>query len=446
MSHKQGNSQPAAPAEASPLSERVRALRLSNQMSAGSRRAWLPWALCGFFLITTAVFAMRSMQGAPAAAKSSTDGEERTADSKGVKLESKGNIIAAHPIQITPQVGGEIVWLDPNFNEGAVYHKYAPLARIDPVIWDAQLEGAKNLLAVANVNLQEVCENGSAQKEIETAKAQLTNLEAKLELSRTDERNKRQAGTGATRDEREKASIQLLVDQAAYDAQKKVIDRLEVALKERRLLAEAQVKKSTADVAQAKKQRDNCEIMAPVDGTILTKKAEEHGMVNALAFGAAGYLCEMADLTDLEVELFIQERDIASVRVGQQCRIVPDAHKKRTYTGYVSRIMPTADRAKGAIPVRVKLATLQLTKDGLALLEKEDKIPGVLLSRLQELKDREFDSEITLGAELKKFMDKDALASYRTTIVTRALKSSVPRDEEGEFLKPDMSVIVSFLE
>jgi HlyD family secretion protein len=360
-------------------------------------------------------------------------------------LESKGNIIAAHQVQLSPQVGGEIIWLDPNFNEGTAYHKGDPLALIDPDIYKAQLDSAQNLLRVSEITLkEELSENGSAVQEIESAKKQLDNLAAKLELSRIDERNKRRAGNATSRDEMEKATIQLKVDEAAHAVQEKAIDRMIVSLKERRLVAEAQLKKATADVAQAKKQLDNCSVKAPVDGVILTKKAEEHGYVNPFAFGVAGYLCEMADLTDLEVELFIQERDIKTIHVGQQCRVVPDAHKDKVYHGYVSRIMPTADRAKGAIPVRVKLANLQLTDDSLAKL-KDDKVPDSILARLEELKQREFDSEKSMLAALDKVLDKKDMRTYGTTIVKRSLKTSVPRDEEGEFLKPDMSVIVSFL-
>ena len=72
----------------------------------------------------------------------------------------------------------------------------------------------------------------------------------------------------------------------------------------------------------------------------------------------------MADLSDLEVDLKIQERDIAKVKKGQECVAMPEAYQSdpdflkihpKGYTGKVSRLMPTADRGKGAIPVRVKL-------------------------------------------------------------------------------------------
>jgi hypothetical protein len=97
---------------------------------------------------------------------------------------------------------------------------------------------------------------------------------------------------------------------------------------------------------------------------ILTKKAEENNMVNPAAFNGSFSICEMADLRDVEVELDIQERDISKVFLHQECLVLPDAWQSskrflaihpRGYKAYVSRIMPTANRSKGAVPVRVRI-------------------------------------------------------------------------------------------
>ena len=64
----------------------------------------------------------------------------------------------------------------------------------------------------------------------------------------------------------------------------------------------------------------------------------------------------MADLSKLEVDLNIQERDVARVFKGQICQVRAEAFPRRVYDGVVSRLMPIADRAKGAVPVRVKLS------------------------------------------------------------------------------------------
>jgi multidrug resistance efflux pump len=353
----------AARTDGASLSDRVRSLRLPED-SAGqrSRRAWLPWVLCAVFALAAAALGIRDITRSSVADSDKTDSpgtgttpNSGTAAAVGdVVLESKGNIVPVHQIQVSPQVGGEIIWLDPNFKEGAVYKKGDRLAEVDPVIYTARLAMAEAALHVAETNLTEV-ETGSALKEIAMARAQLNNLAAKLELSRIDERNKRRAGFGTARDDMEKASAQMKVDEAAHEAQKAILSRLEIALEERRLVSRAQLLKAKADVQEAAKNVKNCTIVCPTTGIILTKKAELGGYVNPLAFGAAGYLCEVANLADIEVDLLIQERDIDKVDLGQKCVIRPDANPQRVFDGSVSRMMPVADRGRGAVFVRVKV-------------------------------------------------------------------------------------------
>ncbi len=112
-----------------------------------------------------------------------------------------------------------------------------------------------------------------------------------------------------------------------------------------------------ADLAKAEWRLDNCTVRSPIAGIILTKKAEEGNIVNPSAFsnGLSASLCEMADLSDLEVDLKIQERDVAKVFQGQRCRVRCEAFPDRAYEGVVSRLMPIADRSQAAVPVRVKV-------------------------------------------------------------------------------------------
>ena len=90
--------------------------------------------------------------------------------------------------------------------------------------------------------------------------------------------------------------------------------------------AKADVGKAEADVEAAQTLVKNCTLFAPVTGYILVKNAEQGGYVNALAYtGIAGSLCDMADLSDLEVSVDVQERDIARITVGGPCYVMPDA-------------------------------------------------------------------------------------------------------------------------
>jgi HlyD family secretion protein len=130
---------------------------------------------------------------------------------------------------------------------------------------------------------------------------------------------------------------------------------LEGPRQERIAAARADLAVAKAEMAKAKWRLDNTTIRAPISGTILIKRAEEGNVVNPVVMNGSYSLCEMADLSDLEVDLKIQERDVAKIFQGQKCKIRAEAWPDRVYDGYVSRLMPIADRSQGAVPVRVKI-------------------------------------------------------------------------------------------
>jgi multidrug resistance efflux pump len=404
MSHSSPNQPHAASATATPtsdrngtLGDRVRSLRLADRTAPGGQRgSVIPWALAAICLLITLGFAYYAYRGAGGETTSSQNDELKqlmdkakpedvekfkrmvaagganvskdVADSGEVVLESKGYLVPMHQIQISPQVGGEIIWLDPAFQEGAVYKKGTKLAEVDPIIYQAQVRSAEAAVEVAKINLKQV-ETGSTLKEIDSAKATLKSQVAKLEVSRVDERFNRAAKAGVSRVDLERSIAQVAVDEAAVAAQKETVAKLEGSLEEQRVVTRNQLQSAEAALDQARKQLKNCTISAPTTGIVLSKKAELGGYVNPLAFGTAAYLCEMADLSKIEVDLSIQERDFAKVippKAGeyQICTIMPEAFQRddrflkqhpHGYDGYVSRVMPVADRAKGAITVRVRV-------------------------------------------------------------------------------------------
>jgi hypothetical protein len=74
-----------------------------------------------------------------------------------------------------------------------------------------------------------------------------------------------------------------------------------------------------------------------------------------MSFNVAAALCEIADLSKLEVELDVPEREIAKVRPNLECKLVADADPNRVYRGRVDRVMPIADDSKNVIKVRVQV-------------------------------------------------------------------------------------------
>jgi multidrug resistance efflux pump len=364
------------------LSDRVRSLRLQEPAAGrgAARGRPLPWVLCGVLLLTSVAFGYRAYR-MPAAGPTSdaevskpagTDtpaapgGSAPVANGGDVVLPAKGYVIPAHKVQVSPKVGGMIVWLDPAFKEGKYYKEGDVMARLEKVDYEAEFDHAEAALRAAQQKHEEL--RRSWPKEIEQAQRELEESKAtQQQMYRDMVRNERLIDTNAA------AQRDWELAKFGYDATARRVQRLEAALwlmkegrrKEQLKAAEADVKAAEADLAKAKWRLDNCEIRAPISGHVLTKTAEKGNVVNPLAFSIAAALCDMADLADLEIDLSIQEHDIKAVFDDQFCTIIPVAYEDSEafrakhpdgFKGRVSRQMPIADRNKGAIQVRVKVA------------------------------------------------------------------------------------------
>jgi HlyD family secretion protein len=347
------------------LSDRVKSLRLANpQASRGSRFGWLPWVLCVVFLIVGAAAGLGSSsllkflpaQKAPAAPVESTK-----AESGDVVLENKGYIIPSRTYQVSPKVSGMVEKLYIQ-KEGDYFHKGDKLAILESVDYKADVDHTKSTLAIAEQRLAQLKkelpeEIKKAEYELEQAKSQLRQYV--LDWERAQDLYHRQSI----------AKSDLDLAQANKEAKQSEVSKLTHAYRlvsgsadERIQAIEAEVAQDKADVRKAEWRLESCTIIAPSDGTILTKTVEEGNLANPIAFQAAvsASICTMADLSKLEVDISIQERDIKLVKEGQPCRVVAEGFPDRKpYIGMVLRKMPTADRAKGAIPVRVAIVALQ---------------------------------------------------------------------------------------
>jgi HlyD family secretion protein len=370
---------------AAKLSERVQALRMPP-IEESPRSATLPWLLCGILVPLSAWLGYVAYFAAPAKTESppaaATDGSSSTktdtsqpvAAAKAgaaekeqkVVLESKGYIIAAHQILVSPKVSGTCTRL--TIEEGSRVKKGDILAEIEDVDYRTDYERCIGEFGSAKQKLLEL-ERGNRPEEISQAKAQLQEAEAQLtqleaDWNRIQQLRKNNVATAADFD----------ATRSKYWAMQRQIERLRFAYtlmqigsrKERIDGARADVETAQSNLDKAKWKLDNCKIRSPIAGTILKKNAEEGNLVNAIAFSGSVSLCEMADLSDLEVDLTIQERDVSRVFKGQKCKVRAEAYPDRVYSGVVSRLMPIADRSKGAIPVRVKL-TVPREEEGVYL-------------------------------------------------------------------------------
>ncbi len=353
------------------LKDRVQSLRLPRPGQSTSRGSSLPWFLVfalasatAYLLLLGSPFAVQTLPSvdvvmSPTEATKSASDSTKTAsgsnNSTGPVVESKGYIIPEQQILVSPQVSGRVIEL--NFEAGQRIESGFVLAVLDSTEYQAEFQRVTGLLEAAKENLAELLE-GSRPDEIKQVKADLAETQTNLEQAERDYKRAKDLwtkGFGNRQDfEAAESQFQMMtrrVDKLSATAQLMV----DGPRPERKKAAQAQVRQAEAEVRRAKWRLDNCIIVAPISGTVLKKNAELGNLVNPVAFNGSFSLCDMADLSKLEVELSIQEREIAKVKKGQRCKVQPEAYMDRSYDGVVSRLMPIADRAKGAVPVRVRL-------------------------------------------------------------------------------------------
>ena len=361
-----GNPTNDHPAQSRPatLSDRIRSLRLENPATArGSRFGWLPWILCVVFLIAgsaggfLAAGAVKLQPPKPPPGPS----DATKADSGDVVLEAKGYIIPSRTYQVSPKISGMVQILKIE-KEGDFFHEGDVLAELEDVDYKADydhalhaLKNARNRLSQLESELPE--EIKKAACELDQAKSQLRQYT--LDWDRAEELFQRHS---ISKSDYDLARANRDAKTAEVGKLTHALDLLKSSEKQRIAALQAEVEQNEADVGKAEWRWKNCIIKAPHDGTILTKNVEQGNLANPIAFqtAVAASICTMADLSKLEVDISIQERDIKLVKEGQPCRVVAEGFPDRKpYEGVVLRKMPTADRAKGAIPVRVQILRLQ---------------------------------------------------------------------------------------
>jgi len=245
-----------------------------------------------------------------------------------------------------------------NFQEGDRVQKGEALAQIEDIDYRAERDRVQAQLEAAQWALKEL-QRGFRKQEIEQAKAEREETKAQLRKAEADYKRNAQLfqRNVIPKEDFDETYSQYVALRRRAERLQFAVELMEIGPRQERIeAARAQMKQAQAELRKAQWRLDNCTIRAPISGTILKKNAEEGNIVNPVAFNISFSLCEMANLADMEVELSIQERDVAKVFPKQKCEIRPLAYRQRTYQGYVSRLMPIADRAKGAIPVRVKIS------------------------------------------------------------------------------------------
>lgn len=124
--------------------------------------------------------------------------------------------------------------------------------------------------------------------------------------------------------------------------------------------AKFSVEKSEASVKVAEVNLEQSYILAPFDGVVLTKSAEEGEVVAPMgaSLNAKASVVSMADMLSLMVEVDVSESSLEKVKLGGPAEIRLDAFPNDRFAGRVHMIVPTADRSKATVLTKVKFDKL----------------------------------------------------------------------------------------
>jgi RND family efflux transporter MFP subunit len=125
-------------------------------------------------------------------------------------------------------------------------------------------------------------------------------------------------------------------------------------------VAEAVLEQARADLAFSEAQLQNTRILAPFTGVVVKKMAEVGESVAPIPPGvnlstSSGAVVALADLDTLEVEADVSESNVAKLGAEQPAEVTVEAFPDRTYRAVLRQVIPTADRTKATVQVKVTI-------------------------------------------------------------------------------------------
>jgi HlyD family secretion protein len=185
----------------------------------------------------------------------------------------------------------------------------------------------------------------SAKADRDSAQAGIADWQVQLRNAQTELRRA---------DQLQKAGVQT---QEQLDNAGTTVDSLKAKIE----LAKAQVAGSQARIQEAQQAVDNCTIKAPFAGIVVSKDAQVGEMVSPISAGGGFTRTGIATIVDMnsnEIEVDVNESYIARVKDGQHVTAILDAYPDWEIPSHVRTIIPTADRQKATVKVRISFDKL----------------------------------------------------------------------------------------
>lgn len=304
------------------MSDSLHALRISGDDKAASggprrRRRW-PWVIAVLVLLAVAGWFLSPRTFVVEAATVGLAYPSRTITT----LTASGYIVAQRKAALATKATAQLVWL--GVEEGSRVKKGDILARLE----SADVEAARKL----------------AVNELSAARFQIAAAEAELADAKLLHGRMHKLTTGD------------YVARSDFDTAKARLDKAEAALSQ----AKANLAARSESLHKAEAERGYTDLEAPFDAVVLTKNADIGDIISP--FGASSTskaaVVTIADMGSLAAEVDVSESSIEKVTVGSPCEIILDAIPGERFPGAVHMIVPTADRTKATVLVKVRFTTL----------------------------------------------------------------------------------------
>ena len=239
-------------------------------------------------------------------------------------LNASGYVVARRMATVSAKVTGKVeeVYVE----EGMAVKKDQVLARLDPVNIQTVLTMAERELDASRRNL--------AETEVRLA-------DARRMLARNEELVK-----------------QKLISEAALETSQADVNALVARLE----ASKAQVKVSESQLAMRKIDYDDLQVRAPFAGVVTSKDAQPGEIVSPMSAGGGFTRTGIATIVDMdsrEVEVDVNEAYINRVKPQQRVEATLDAYPDLTLAAHVINIVPTADRTKATVRVRIGFDKLE---------------------------------------------------------------------------------------
>ena len=297
--------------------EDLSALRIERAPRRASRR-WVRWVVLLVLLAGAGGTAWTWMTRERPVEVEVASVTTRRAGAQASVLNASGYVTARRRATVSSKVTGKIV--EVNVEEGMAVREGQVLARLD----DANVRAALRLM----------------EAQLEAARRAITETEVRLaEAERTLKRRERLRTDG-------------LITDADLDQARSEVQSLEARI----AASQEQVTVAERQVALQQTELDNMVIRAPFSGVALSKDAQPGEMVSPVSAGG-GFtrtgISTIVDMKSLEIEVDVNESYINRVASGQPVTALLDAYPDWQIPGRLITTVPTADRQKATVLVRI---------------------------------------------------------------------------------------------